>query len=157
MARDLGEDLDAALLGLHALYDEVDARNTELTADLDLPCKRGCDACCHESVFLTPLEFFAAWDYVQGQYDDAARSAMVARGLALYAENREIIEGFNAPPPAGEKDHLHLARQLKFTCPLLGEGGVCRVYPARELYARLFGCSFNPIGGVAPANFPAAY
>ena len=32
--------------------------------------------------------------------------------------------------------------------PLLGPGGACSVYPRRELYARLFGCSFNDAGGV---------
>jgi len=148
LAGELGEDLDAALVQLRALYALVDARNAHNTADLDLPCHRGCDACCHESVFLTPLEFFAAWDDVQTTLDDDTRDAIVTRGLALYEEHRERIEALSKPPPEGATDHTELARGLRFTCPLLGEGGACSVYASRELYARMFGCSFNDAGGV---------
>ena len=68
--------------------------------------------------------------------------------MALYAEHRELIDAFGGPPPEGEADHLSIARRLRFTCPLLGDDGACSVYPARELYARMFGCSFNEDGGV---------
>ena len=148
LCKELGEDLDAALDALRRLYDDLDRKNHENTRDLDLPCHRGCDACCHESVFLTPLEFFAAWDHVQRELDDPTRTEIVRRGLALYEEHRPLIEALGAPPPEGARDHLAVARELRFTCPLLGPSGECRVYPARELYARLFGCSFNELGGV---------
>jgi Fe-S-cluster containining protein len=148
LAGRMGVNLSAALQQLQALYAEVDARNQKNTAGLDLPCHRGCDMCCHESVFLTPLEFFAAWDYAQTHLDSDTRDAIVARGLQLYQEHRTLIDAFDVPPPPGEPDHYLLAKKLKFTCPLLGSDGACQVYPARELLARLFGCSFNDRGGV---------
>ena len=138
----MGLDLTAASNDLRAFYAEVDARLSQRTADLDLPCHRGCDMCCHESVFLTPLEFFYMWDWVQTHLDDATRADMVRRGLALYAAHRDRIEALQAPPPDGARDHLAIAQHIKFTCPMLGPGGACRVYPVRELYARLFGSTF---------------
>ena len=84
----------------------------------------------------------------QRNLDDATLHAIIERGLAIYAEQRETIEALSQPPPQGAADHFEIARTLRFTCPLLdGEGG-CMIYPARELYARLFGCSFNDEGGI---------
>ncbi len=152
-----GVSLREALTALMNIYADVDALNAKNTRGLDLPCHRGCDACCHESVFLTPLEFYCVWDWVQTHLDDATRSDMVTRGLALYAANRALIEALDEPPPAGERDHWRLAQELRFTCPLLGQDGACRVYPARELYARLFGCSFNAEGGIYGCNLVGAH
>lgn len=61
MAREAGVDLDAAFVSLAALYEDIDARNGTLTQHLDLPCHGGCSMCCHESLFLTPLELFYVW------------------------------------------------------------------------------------------------
>jgi Fe-S-cluster containining protein len=157
LALALGDDLDPALEQLQQLYEAIDARNGANTADLDLPCHRGCDACCHESVFLTPLEFFAAWDHVQQHADDAARERIVQRGLELYAEHRGLIDALGEAPPAGEADHLSIARRLRFTCPLLGADGACSIYASRELYARMFGCSFNDEGGVYGCDLVGAH
>ena len=144
----VGVDLDAAVAELRGIYSDVDRRNAVNTGHLDLPCHRGCDMCCHESVFLTPLEFFAVWDYVQVHLDEGIRAAIVARGLALYEEHGPRIRALDEPPPNGAEDHFAIARELRFTCPLLGAEGECRVYPVRELYARLFGCTFNETGGI---------
>jgi len=147
-ARALGTDLEDALARLGRLYDHVDARNKALTSDLELPCHRGCSACCHESVFLTPLEFFGAWHHLQETADDATFTRVVAEGLALYREHEALIRAFDEPPPAGHADHTALHKKLAFRCPLLDDDGGCRVYPWREMLARLFGCSFNDEGGV---------
>lgn len=157
IARDLGAELRPALQALDALYAEVDQRIAHTTGHLALPCHRGCDMCCHESVFLTPLEFLGAWDYVQRELPNSARQNIVRRGLALYAQHRDLIEAFNGPPPPGEPDHLRIAQRLKFTCPLLGADGACSVYPRRELYARLFGCSFNDAGGIYGCHLVGAH
>lgn len=144
----LGVDLEAALAELKALYDHVDGRNKALTSDLDLPCHRGCSACCHESVFLTPLEFYGAWHHLQQTADDETFARVVADGLRLYREHKDRIDAFDRPPPEGHDDHTHLHKELAFRCPLLDDDGACRVYPWREMLARLFGCSFNDAGGV---------
>ena len=143
LAAEAGVDLESALADLLDIYADVDARNARNTKDLALPCHRGCDMCCHECVFLTPLEFYGVWDYVQRELDDATRADMVQKGLALYQQHRALIDAFELPPPEGDRDHFAIASQLRFTCPLLGSAGECRVYPSRELFARLFGCSFD--------------
>ena len=70
LAQAEGVDLRAALARLKSIYADVDERNGRNTRDLAMPCGRGCDGCCHESVFLTPLEFYGAWDLLQQAYDD---------------------------------------------------------------------------------------
>ena len=148
LADALGIDLTAAFSDLAAVYTDVDARNQKNTRDLDLPCRRGCSDCCHESVFLTPLEFLYVWRYVQETLSEDERDAIIDEALALYAAHQKPIDGFLEPPPEGEGDHFAIARGLRFTCPFLDGEGACRVYPARELYARLFGASFNKQGGI---------
>jgi Fe-S-cluster containining protein len=157
MAAEAGVDLAAAFIQLRALLADVDARNAKHTQTLDLPCHRGCSMCCHESVFLTPLEFFHVWDYVQTQFTETERSDIVAQGLALYAHHAPTIRALSAPPPAGDSDHFAIARTLKFACPMLSASGACRVYPVRELLARVFGCSFNDEGGVYGCHLVAAH
>ena len=148
LAERLGEPLAPAAAALEALYADLDQRNQRLTQGLDLPCHRGCDACCHESVFLTPLEFMVAWGYAQAHLSPEAMARVIDEGLRLYVVHRPVIEGLLEPDSGGEAGHDGLAARLKFTCPLLGADGACSVYPARELYARLFGCSFNSQGGI---------
>jgi hypothetical protein len=148
VAQQVGVDLEQALDELRELYADVDARNALNTRDLNLPCHSGCDACCHESVFLTPLEFYGAWDWVQKNVPEDERSQMVEQGLAIYAANEVTVLKLNEPESADGPSHDELARTLKFRCPLLKGDGRCGVYPMRELLARLFGCSFNSAGGV---------
>lgn len=148
VAEQVGVDLEKALEGLRELYADIDQRNSQNTRDLNLPCHSGCDACCHESVFLTPLEFYGAWDWVQKNVPENERTLMIERGLEIYADNETTIVELNQPVKPGEPSHGALAKTLKFRCPLLGTDGRCGVYPMRELLARLFGCSFNSAGGV---------
>ncbi len=150
-------DLDAALTALRALYADVDARNQRHTAGLDLPCHRGCSACCRDSVFLTPLEFLGAWDHVQQHWSAAAREAAIDRGLAAYRTHRAVIDACLRPPPPGERDHFSVVRDLRFDCPLLDDDGACGVYPMREMFGRLFGCSFNDDGGVYGCDLVGAH
>lgn len=157
LAADAGVSLPSAFGQLQALYDEVDARNARNTAALDLPCHRGCSMCCHESVFLTALEFFYVWDYVQREHDDASRRRIVAEGLALYRKFADEILAMEGPVPEGERDHVEVARKVRFACPMLTPQGACSVYPVRELLARLFGCSFNDDGGVYGCHLVGAH
>jgi|GEM_PF-1048638 len=141
-------DLADAFEKLAKQYQELDTCIEVTTSFLDLPCKKGCSDCCHESVFLTPLEFFYVWDWVQKEIPTEIRENMIERGLAIYEENRDLIEAFELPPPDGERDHFSIAERLKFTCPFLDGLGRCQVYPVREIFARLFGCSFDDGNGV---------
>jgi hypothetical protein len=145
---DVGVDFATARDGLSARYQELDRRNQRNVDKLELPCHAGCDACCHESVFVTPLEFVVAWDWAQTHLDQHWRDQVIDRALRLFADHGEAILAFDAPPPAGAADHFAGARQLRFACPMLSDAGECSIYPVRELVARLFGCSFNDAGGV---------
>src|SRR3954464_14204241 len=105
-----GVDLAAALGALGTIYADVDARNARNTASLALPCKRGCSACCEESVLLTPLEFCAVWHHLQTTLDDDTLARIIDEGRALYAKHRDVIDALDRPPPAGQRDHTRLLR-----------------------------------------------
>jgi len=150
-------NLESAFESLKVLYDEVDRRNERNTRDLNLPCSQGCSSCCEESVFLTPLEFLYAWDFLQKNVEDSQLDDIIDKGLALYQEHRDLIDAFEKPPPHGEKDHVSIHLQLRFRCPLLSAQGTCRVYPAREILGRLFGSSFNSEGGVYGCHLVGAH
>ena len=157
LLRAQGVELGPALAALHALYADLDARTARNTASLNLPCSRGCSACCEESVLLSPLEFYAVWDHLQSTCDDAALAQIVADGLALYHLHRDVIAALNQPPPAGMTDHTALLRDVRFRCPILDAAGACRAYPAREIKGRLFGCSFNDDGGIYGCHLVGAH
>lgn len=157
LAHNQGVDLRGAFERLHALYEDVDELNAINTADLNLPCHRGCDMCCHESVFLTPLEFYYVWDFVQTHFTHQDRQLVIIKALAIYQYNKELIDACNGPIPEGQSDHWQFAKDLRFTCPLLGQEGQCTVYGVRELYARLFGCSMNEQSGVYGCHLVAGH
>lgn len=151
---DLDVDWAAARASLAALYEEVDERIGVRTSELDLPCHRGCSMCCHESVFITPLEFLFVWEHVQSSQSDDDLAATIERGLTLYELHESTIVALDEQPAEAHGD---IARRLKFACPLLAADGGCSVYPVRELYARLFGCSFNDAGGIYGCHLVGAH
>lgn len=153
----LGVNLEAAFADLRALLAAADARLAARTADLALPCRRGCDMCCHQSVLLTPLEFMHAWDHLQRHTSRRELVGVVARGLALFAAHQGTISALDRPPPAGAPDHTEVVRGLNYRCPLLGDDGACRVYPAREMAARLFGGSFQAPGELYACHLVGAH
>jgi Fe-S-cluster containining protein len=157
LAAEAGVDLDDAMARLMAIYDDIDARNARNTADLDLPCHRGCSACCEASVFVSPLEFFTAWHWAQEHLDDEVRDRIVYDALRIYRAQQPVIDALSGPVPEGEDDHTSLAEGLAFRCPILSDEGVCQIYPAREVYARLFGCSFNDDRGVYGCDLVGAH
>lgn len=142
-----GVDWPAALDQLRGFYAEIDARLAKTTAHLALPCARGCARCCEESVWLTRLEFYGAWHYLQTHVDAATLSATVAEGLQLYERHRETLQAL-ADPELSPALRQSLTLSLRFRCPLLDAAGACRVYPMREILGRLFGATFNDASGI---------
>lgn len=147
-AATLDVDLDEAFGALLRLYEDIDERLKNTTSGLNLPCHRGCDMCCYESVFVTPLEFLYVWDFVQRNFTNTRMNEVIQDGLALFVQFRGRIEQLDSWTPESGEDPLEIARNIKFRCPLLGGDGGCSVYPVRELYARLFGSTFNRLGGI---------
>lgn len=99
----------------------------------DYPCSRGCSLCCRRSQFLvTQLE----WEAVLV----GVRQLPVEDQREIQAEARRVVRERMV-------QHLHKGwwRATKDTapsvlvCPLLSEGGACRVYAFRPSICRLYG------------------
>lgn len=137
----LGSDPDAVLHVLSTLYREVDRAIEEGAAGLGLPCEPGCDACCHEAVFVSAPEFLAvARDLIERRTVEERRD-LVKKMRAIAADFEDELELLETIPPGEERDEV--AARVKFRCPLLGADGRCTVYEARELNARTFGQAWD--------------
>jgi len=103
-------------------------------------CRTGCDHCCKQPVFITPLEGVATREYV----DRNGLTAEVARRIARYREQisarRMGTEGYNTllrnvrgqGPPPSERQRRAV---YGVHCPFL-EDHRCLIYPARPLMCR---------------------
>lgn len=143
----LGERAAPILDPLRRLYDDLDAELRSRAAGLELPCRAGCDACCHESVFVSAPEVLAVFAHLLATRTPAELAALVAAMRALAARFEDELELLESIAPGPERDEV--AARVRFRCPLLGEGGACTIYPARELNARTFGQSWDPSRGEA--------
>lgn len=141
----LGDDPAAIVERMRDLYAEVDREVAERSVGLDLPCKAGCDACCHESVFLSAPEFLMIAAYLLEHHSAGERRAIVGRMRALATSFEDELLLLEELPPGLERDEV--AARVKFRCPLLQVDGLCGVYPARELNARTFGLARDSVRG----------
>lgn len=141
-------NLSEAIEALLNFYQAVDNQADEVAKRYPhLPCHCGCDGCCHEAVFLTPLEFWAIIDWLQKEEKWDLLAEAIEKSRIIYKVNKEVIDAFNSPPKNGQHDHFQLAKDLHYICPFL-KNGCCQIYPVRSLVARLFGRSFEKPGVV---------
>lgn len=143
----LGDDPGAILGPLQTLYRALDDELLLRAEGRGLPCKSGCDACCHEAVFLSAPEVLLVMSTLLESRTFAELSALVDQMRIIartYADELELLESI----PAGE-ERDEVAARVKFRCPLLGPSGACSVYDARELNARTFGQSWDAARGHA--------
>lgn len=136
----VGSDPERALRPLRALYRRLDDELARSTADLGLPCRSGCSACCHESVFVSGPEFLlVAEALLEGP---RSRRRAVVRAMSelacRFADELELLESIE---PGPERDEV--AARVRFRCPLLDADERCSVHPVRELNARVFGQSWD--------------
>ena len=137
----LGDSPGAVLVPLRGVYARVDEEVSRRTAGIGLPCRSGCDACCHEAVFVSAPEFFAVAVYLLEHEVPGRRREIVAemtKWADVFEDELLLLE---ALPPGDERDEV--ARRVRFRCPLLDGGGRCSVYGARELNARTFGATVD--------------
>ena len=137
VARALGLPANYApvLESLRRFYFEADAA---LESDVDLPCHKGCDACCHESVFVSAPEMMLIIEYLHTQDRLTSVTEAMLRIAESFEEDFELLELLE---PGAERDEV--AARIKFRCPMLGDDGACTVYPVRELNGRSFGRSYD--------------
>jgi hypothetical protein len=132
------------LEAMRALYDEIDRQVDGKSAGHDLPCKAGCDACCHEAVFLSAPEFLCVAAHLM-ERDAAERTALIEAMRSLARQFEDELELLEILTPGFERDEV--AARVKFRCPLLAADGRCTVYPVRELNARTFGLTWDSARG----------
>lgn len=135
----LGDDPERVLAEVSEVYQRVDEAVASSADGLDLPCRAGCDACCHEAVFVSAPEFLAVAAYLLETASVAHRRTVIeemARWAAWYEDELALLDELT---PGAERDEV--AARVRFRCPLLGVDGRCTVYPVRELNARTFGMS----------------
>ena len=126
---------------VYSVYKDIDQHIQEVTSQTNLPCKRGCDACCHESVFLSAPEFLVVSEHIMNSFEFSERESLVHQMWALadeYEDELELLEEIISGP---ERDEV--AARIKFSCPLLSADGACRIYVARELNGRSFGHAWD--------------
>ena|GEM_PF-6499565 len=122
-------------------YDSLRREIKQVGASILLPCKEGCDACCHESVFLSAPEFLAVCNYLFEHREQAYREQLLQEMIALAEEFADELEFLESAPAGFERDEV--AARIKFRCPMLSENGSCSIYPVRELNGRTFGTSWD--------------
>lgn len=102
-----------AVAAAHAAFEAAwAAARPGVAARSALACRPGCAACCHQPVAILPAEAAAITAAMAEAFDDETRHAVRARIAAAVGA------------PAGSP------------CPLLDDGGRCRVYAVRPLRCR---------------------
>ena len=129
-------------LELVARADRMFESVTRSYSDL-MPCKSGCDDCCHVYYELSLIEAF----YISGMFNDKISGRSRERAI-IRAE--EVEPAFvNAQAMLGnlgktgnkseESNAINAAARLRIRCPLL-EDRRCILYEDRPITCRLYGC-----------------
>jgi len=126
---------------VYDVYAQIDHEIQANTQNLNLPCKAGCDACCHESVFLSAPEFLVVCAELISSRTPEALKDLVEEMRGLAEDFEDEIEFLEIATPGRERDEV--AARIKFRCPLLSSDGLCSVYGARELNGRSFGHTWD--------------
>jgi Fe-S-cluster containining protein len=104
-------------------------------------CRAGCDWCCRQPVYITPLEGVAIRDIVENNRMAARVHRETERYLREIAARRQGESGLNAlhksvlgmgPPPTDRQRRAVYGPK----CIFLNPDGLCSVYPARPLMCR---------------------
>lgn len=115
-----------------------------------IPCTGGCSACCHGpfDISVADAELLAA---AVNALPDAERREIRSRAGGLFARMRAYLPDWDAPhdiASVGDDAFDRMSDALSAEpCPLLGEGGACRVYADRPFVCRITG-----LGMVTPAG-----
>ncbi|MFP4053244.1 MAG: YkgJ family cysteine cluster protein [Phycisphaerae bacterium] len=110
---------------------------------LTLSCRKGCDACCHYLVPISPPEAFHLWEdllALQGQhrrriaesFEKAARNVLSARFTARADDQTELL-----------REVAQWYTSLDQPCPLLNQHG-CELHSERPVVCREYNVVSNP-------------
>ena len=115
-----------------------------------VPCRGGCSACCHGPFDISVADAELIEEAV-ARLPEEERREVVRRGSALL-ERMRALEPEWGPPYAvdalGEERFDRVTEALADTpCPLLDDGGRCRIYADRPLVCRMIGLSMRTPAG----------
>lgn len=141
LALGLGPEPLDVLERLRKVYEVIDLEVEVHAETCSLPCRMGCDACCHEAVFLSAPEFLGVAADLLLRYPLGERREIVEEMQRIGQRYSDELELLLSLPAGEERDEV--AARVKFRCPLLLSDGRCGVYGARELNARTFGKTWD--------------
>lgn len=128
---------------IHRVQEACDALIEAVTRDHRPPmsCREGCDWCCRQPVYITPLEGVAIRAFVNANRLEKRVQRETERYLAEIAAKRQGPSGLAAlhksvlgvgPPPTDRQRHAVYGPK----CIFLNPDGLCSIYPARPLMCR---------------------
>jgi Fe-S-cluster containining protein len=104
-------------------------------------CREGCDWCCRQPVYITPLEGVAIREFVVAnrmekrvQYETERYLAEIAtrrQGPSGLAALHKSVLGMGPPPTDRQRRGVYGPK-----CIFLNPNGLCSIYPARPLMCR---------------------
>jgi Fe-S-cluster containining protein len=108
-----------------------------------MPCKLGCDDCCHVYYELSFIEAF----YISGMFNDKISGRLRERAIIRAQEAEPLFHDAQvmlgtlgrAASDLGESEVIDAAARLRIRCPLL-EDKRCILYEDRPITCRLYGC-----------------
>lgn len=141
LALELGPTAQPVIDRVMAIYSEVDEAVAERASGHELPCHAGCEACCHEAVFICAPEWLVVADELLRGWPLEQRRAVHGEMLELAERFEDELELLETITPGAERDEV--AARIRFRCPLLTASGRCSIYTVRELNGRTFGLTWN--------------
>jgi Fe-S-cluster containining protein len=130
------------LLDLFAIYQKLVVKASEYTVS----CKRGCSHCCYHWVEdVNSFEAQIIAQYIKKHYshkiDDIIEACREDEKLLAHIESL-TLERIENGGESATFDHIDLVLsvfyQMKKSCPLLLESGVCSIYSVRPLTCRIY-------------------
>ncbi|MFO7880447.1 MAG: YkgJ family cysteine cluster protein [Bacteroidales bacterium] len=89
-----------------------------------IDCKKGCDTCCYQAVFVSPFEAIHTAEYIRQHFSSGQQEKLRKK----LQEKHEVTGDMDAA--------TYLA--YRHACPFLDENGSCIVHKARPVACRLF-------------------
>jgi Fe-S-cluster containining protein len=140
------------------LLERLDRWFAEAAKGREIPCRAGCNACCHGPFDISPADAELLREGL-ALLPAGERTEIRTRGAKLLARIQELVPGWEAPwdvDAIGEAAFDQMAETLAAEpCPMLGSDGKCRVYAHRPLVCRLIGLPMlTDVGEVLPNACP---
>lgn len=124
------------------VLDEWFTAGTAAVAPVVVPCRSGCNACCHGPFDISPADARLVALAVAA-LDEATRTAVLDRASAQCARYQQLLPAWGPPwdvaALADEMFDALVEALAELPCPALGTDGACLIYADRPATCRLIG------------------